>query len=184
MNKERRVAPSATKQDTDCSRSRRRLFKLLAAGGGSVASVTFAPKWVKPLVEAVALPAHAQATLPATLTYCQVFFTTPQGGSGPAAMRCVVDTVTGIASVEAVNRYMNVVAMIDLNINGTPSNSFGGSIDASCGGDSLPGAQWSIVGYTLGDPTISILSDGEGTWTRVLPLGDCVLPATCPVIPG
>ena len=43
--------------------SRRELLKVLAAGGGGLAAAAFLPgRWLKPVVEAGVLPAHAQAT--------------------------------------------------------------------------------------------------------------------------
>jgi hypothetical protein len=43
--------------------NRRELLKILAAAGGGLAAVAFLPgKWLKPVVEAGVLPAHAQAT--------------------------------------------------------------------------------------------------------------------------
>jgi hypothetical protein len=43
--------------------NRRDLLKVLAAAGGGLAAVAFLPgKWLKPVVEAGVLPAHAQAT--------------------------------------------------------------------------------------------------------------------------
>lgn len=47
------------------SRARRRLLKALAAGGGAVAATQVVPaRWVKPVVDTVVVPAHAQATGP------------------------------------------------------------------------------------------------------------------------
>ncbi len=43
--------------------NRRELLKILAAAGGGLAAAVFLPgKWLKPVVEAGVLPAHAQAT--------------------------------------------------------------------------------------------------------------------------
>ncbi|HEY9078017.1 MAG TPA: twin-arginine translocation signal domain-containing protein [Anaerolineaceae bacterium] len=43
--------------------TRRELLKVLAASGGAVAAASFLPgKWVKPLVKAGVLPAHAQSS--------------------------------------------------------------------------------------------------------------------------
>jgi hypothetical protein len=46
------------------SAARRRILKRLAAGGSVlVTGHLFAQQWVKPVVESVILPAHAQATV-------------------------------------------------------------------------------------------------------------------------
>ena len=45
----------------DTTNGRRRLLKMLAAGG--VASVALPEKWVKPVVDAVIVPAHAQGSI-------------------------------------------------------------------------------------------------------------------------
>ena len=45
----------------DTTNGRRRLLKMLAAGG--VASVALPEKWVKPVIDAVIVPAHAQGSI-------------------------------------------------------------------------------------------------------------------------
>ncbi len=49
--------------EKDQDLNRRDLLKVLAATGGGLAAAAFVPgKWLKPVVEAGVLPAHAQAT--------------------------------------------------------------------------------------------------------------------------
>ena len=49
--------------------TRREVLKTLAASGGALAAAAFLPeKWTKPVVEAGVLPAHAQASLCATIS--------------------------------------------------------------------------------------------------------------------
>jgi hypothetical protein len=55
------------------SRARRRLLKALAAGGGAVAATQVVPaRWVKPIVDTVVVPAHAQASGPSMLVQLSV----------------------------------------------------------------------------------------------------------------
>jgi hypothetical protein len=55
---EQQTTPEAT------NLSRRELLKALAAAGGALGAAAFLPgKWIKPLVEAGVLPAHAQSTM-------------------------------------------------------------------------------------------------------------------------
>jgi len=49
-------------QDRDIDLVRRRLLKRLALAGGALASLMVIPKeWVKPIVDTIVVPAHAQA---------------------------------------------------------------------------------------------------------------------------
>ena len=53
--------------------NRRDLLKVLAAAGGGMAAAAFLPgKWLKPVVEAGVLPAHAQATETLTIAKLDV----------------------------------------------------------------------------------------------------------------
>ncbi len=55
---------SETNTPVESSVSRRELLKVLAASGGGLIAAAFLPKrWLKPVIEAGVLPAHAQATL-------------------------------------------------------------------------------------------------------------------------
>jgi len=57
-----------TENDQVHDLNRRELLKVLAAAGGGLAAAAFLPgKWLKPVVEAGVLPAHAQATETLTL---------------------------------------------------------------------------------------------------------------------
>jgi hypothetical protein len=53
----------SSKKSRDQELNRRELLKILAASGGGLVAAAFLPgKWMKPIVEAGVLPAHAQAT--------------------------------------------------------------------------------------------------------------------------
>ena len=72
------IQPSVENQGQ--SLSRRELLKVLASGGTALAAASFLPaKWLKPVIEAGVLPAHAQAT-PTLRIYDVILFsnaTTP-----------------------------------------------------------------------------------------------------------
>lgn len=54
---------------TSTARSRRRLIKVLAGTGSVVLGAKFLPeKWAKPVVDSVVLPAHAQLSVPFTMS--------------------------------------------------------------------------------------------------------------------
>ena len=58
--------------------SRRRLLKVLAATGSTVAATMLLPsKWAKPVIEVGVLPVHAQATPPPDPVYSAVCDSTP-----------------------------------------------------------------------------------------------------------
>ena len=152
------------------------LRKIISAG--AVATV-LPTSWLKPVVKSVLLPAHAQASIESNLLEYFEVLQTDNAQPFPRVMSAIVDPDTGIASVIALNRVANVRPEIDLNIDGTPSNAFSGTIGSSCGGSSLPSASWFVNGYTLGDPTISITTTSPAEWTLVLPLATGTVPATC-----
>lgn len=66
---ERQITDNVDTPEEECQEqtiSRRKLLKVLAATGGTVAVTTLLPsKWTKPVVEVGVLPVHAQATEPA-----------------------------------------------------------------------------------------------------------------------
>jgi hypothetical protein len=98
-------------------------------------------------------------------------------------MKVTVDPATGIASVKAINRRMDVAPEIDLNIDGTPSSDFSGT---KCSEEiPFPQSEWNVEkDYILGAPTISIASSGpletkvlkSVGWTVTLPMGTGTLP--------
>ena len=57
------------------TKSRRKLLKSIALGGGAIAvGKTLPQSWTRPVVESVMLPAHAQASVPSVLSFSgQVF---------------------------------------------------------------------------------------------------------------
>ena len=61
-------------ENQDHDLNRRELLKVLAAAGGGLAAAAFLPgKWLKPVVEAGVLPAHAQATDTVRITRLGVY---------------------------------------------------------------------------------------------------------------
>lgn len=78
-------APKHETQNTVHSSSRRRILTALAAGTG--AAVLLPEKWVKPIVDKVMVPAHAQATTACSAParcygFGRGYFSWP-GGQGP-----------------------------------------------------------------------------------------------------
>jgi len=75
-------------QDQEITLGRRQLLKtLIATGGTVVASTLLSSKWVKPIIEAGVLPAHAQGSItptpslspsPTVLCYTPTPFPTPR----------------------------------------------------------------------------------------------------------
>lgn len=53
---------SSTEQSERTRKSRRKLIQLLATGGVVTSAKVIPTDWAKPVVETVALPAHAQTT--------------------------------------------------------------------------------------------------------------------------
>ncbi len=161
---------------TDKAVSRRDALKALAAATGALTITSLPGQWETPLVVAGTLPAHA--AISGTYVYFKIFFTTPTSGIGPAAMRVTVDAATGIATVEAMLGFFSKSPVIELNIDGTPSNAFTGT---TCPMGNLPQhTSWSVVGYTLGDSSIDIFSS-KNSWTVTVPLGTGTLPGfRCP----
>jgi hypothetical protein len=86
--------------------SRRTLLKhLVAAGGSAIGAAAVLPdKWVKPVVDAVIVPLHAQTSPgiinPVTLggNWTGSWNDTVQGSSGTAAMTLTVDASAGTFS--------------------------------------------------------------------------------------
>jgi hypothetical protein len=87
--------------------SRRTLVKHLVAAGGSaiVAAAALPDKWVKPVVDAVIVPLHAQTSpgiiSPVTLggNWRGSWNDTLQGTSGAAAMTVTVDAIAGTFAI-------------------------------------------------------------------------------------
>lgn len=158
---------------------RRDLLKALTAATGAVTLASLPGKWVAPVIEAGALPAHAQASALVYFGNPPSLITAIGDQNGPWAILVVVDGTTGIANVTANNNSNTMSIEINLNIDGTPSNAF--SYLANPCERNLPGASWNVVNYTLGDSSIRIRSDGgEGGWTVDVPLGTGPLPALSP----
>ena len=78
--------------------NRRELLKVLGAAGGGLAAAAFLPgKWLKPVVEAGVLPAHAQATDTLKLTNLDVW---PVQGRSQQSNKCNLDLWSGSAWYE------------------------------------------------------------------------------------
>ncbi|GAB4446559.1 MAG: hypothetical protein Kow0031_29190 [Anaerolineae bacterium] len=178
------LATSSTSEE-ERTLGRRELLKALTAGGGAIAaSAMLSGQWVKPVVEAGVLPAHAQGSLlvyfgnppnPVTTTNSDTGTQGEVSPSGVSAILVVVNPATGIANVKANNYDKNTSLEINLNIDGTSSDSF--SITEQCPdtGAKTPAA-WQIVDYTLNDPSITIESLGKRNWLVSAPLGGGTLP--------
>jgi hypothetical protein len=90
--------------------SRRRLGKILAASGGALAVSSFiTDKWVKPIIELVSLPAHAQAS-PSTLL--SISNLRVSGVSVPPAQFLAQEAVKGEAPLMATFDYQDAAATI------------------------------------------------------------------------
>jgi hypothetical protein len=179
---EEQAKTSETSMEEKQTMGRRELLKALAAGGGAVAaSAVVSGKWVKPVVEAGVLPAHAATSV---LTYFQIFNVTsgeiePLGdvGDGPSAMKVTVEGST--AYVEANNGSGRVRLSGSLDIDGTPKPAADFNIEIGTGCKAkIPASSWNVEGYSFGDPTISIRSsEGRGSgWTATAPQGSGNLP--------
>ena len=163
---------------------RRELLKALAAGGGAVAaSAVVSGKWVKPVVEAGVLPAHAatstftyfgnRSNLNVTASEVDDLGTRP---TGPSAILVVVEG--GIAYVQFNNASEVLRQEIDLDIGGSPSNDF--KILLSCTERTPEKNPWNVQDYTLGDSTIKISNPNGESWNLVeVPEGTGPLPPIC-----
>ncbi len=106
--------------------SRRKLLKVLAATGGTVATTMLLPsKWVKPLVKVGVLPVHAQATdiplptdtprPPAIIITCSAANVTGAPTIGPT------DTIETYAEILPATAGITLRRVITLNQTGHPS---------------------------------------------------------------
>ncbi|MCP4539158.1 MAG: twin-arginine translocation signal domain-containing protein [Chloroflexi bacterium] len=108
--------------------SRRKLLKVLAATGGTVAATMLLPsKWAKPIVEVGVLPVHAQGTDPAPTEeppeYSAICDSTPGGGDITSAHGLPSGTgriddiearlilISGTGSVEGIEVTMTAEAL-------------------------------------------------------------------------
>ena len=177
---------------------RRELLKALAAGGGAVAaSAVVSGKWVKPVVEAGVLPAHAATS---ALIYFKIFSTPTvtdvagedvedlgEGGLTPSAVKVTVEGSTAYVELNNGTGQWRVEAI--LNTDGTPVNGLNINGVSGCGGvDTLfDYLWWSVEGYTSGASSITIKNTKivEGIskvgWTVTSPLVDAgTLPPLLP----
>jgi len=106
--------------------SRRRLLKALAATGGAVSASSLLPgKWVKPVVEAGVLPAHAQVTpepepepTEEPLQYSVLCDSTPGGGDLNLTeglienIQPLLVVISGIGPVEGITATMTVNTLV------------------------------------------------------------------------
>lgn len=126
------IADNVDTPEEECQEqtiSRRKLLKVLAVTGGTVAATMLLPsKWAKPVVEVGVLPVHAQATPPSDPVYSAVCDSTPGGGditnyhglpSGTGRIdniRASLTLVSGTGPVEGITVTMTAIAI-------TPSSS-------------------------------------------------------------
>lgn len=100
--------------------SRRRLLKSITVGSGFLAAgASLPPAWRKPVVDAVALPAHAQTSCEAV---DDVFFpeTNEGNGSVPAPGVLQNDTCTTVVGFGNVNLVQNgPVSFLNVNPDGS-----------------------------------------------------------------
>ena len=98
--------------------SRRQLLKAMAATGGAVSASSLLPgKWVKPVVEAGVLPAHAQVT-PEPPEYSVLCDSTPGGGDLILTdgyitnIQPLLEVVSGTGPVEDISATMTVETIV------------------------------------------------------------------------
>lgn len=116
------------------SPARRRLLRTLAGSGIAIgAAATLPQKWVRPVVDAVVVPLHAQTSPPIVNplslvgTWSGTWNDTIQGTSGTATMIVTVDGVAGTFSV-SLDLNGPVLAKSD-----PPVQVFGGTFSAAGG---------------------------------------------------
>ncbi len=64
---EKNTRPSGSEDKSEPNKSRREVLRKVLVGGGLVAGASFLPdKWVKPVVDVIVVPAHAQTSAAAT----------------------------------------------------------------------------------------------------------------------
>jgi hypothetical protein len=177
-------------------KSRRNLLKSIAAGSGAVIAGKSLPEsWSKPVVDSVMLPAHAQTSM---LYYYErntqqtVAIWLEKLNSDRNLLTEVMDTVVSraeaqpgfndqtdwcvevngnVATITVVNNNSDAMWKGDIPTDGTLGTPLP-NIQENC--DRPPrtvGGQLSIVNYTYGDPTMTIMAGPGGSgWQVTLPI--------------
>lgn len=117
----------STKDNAPASPLRRKTIKTLAVGVGALAGSTVLPeKWVTPIIQGIALPAHAQTSAPLQLAFCngRVDLQLVSGNSGTSSMTI---RATGCITPAQANVTLNLTlagyAQAVITENGTPIDS-------------------------------------------------------------
>lgn len=121
MSRDDQATPAVV-SGNESNPARRRLLKALTAGGaGAVAVKTLPEQWTKPVVDAVMLPAHAQATAGRFQGGGSATLTTPPGPA-PGASQRLLDFLVPAAHAGSKIVSMDVLVCIDV-VGGTSFNA-------------------------------------------------------------
>jgi hypothetical protein len=151
-----REPSSDTPESTDRERTthRRRVLEVIAAGGGVLATSTLLPEtWVKPVVDAIVVPAHAQGSPPAIV--CSTFLCTVTGfalgGAGSVSSTSRQTTSSGAFS--------NSTAVLSFTST-LPSISYSDTLNRS--------GEFTAAGCSGTDVVVSTITVASGTADRMM----------------
>ena len=155
--------------------ARRKLLKALVAGGGAVAVGKSLPEsWMKPVIDSVTLPVHAQAS---GITY---FGSISNGGNSGAGDALCIDHDGGTQyDATYINTYMDAGTEFTKLFVHTPSQvGTAVAMTSNC----EAGGAFNVTSITSTEAFYNF--DGSNTPVGSIPRASCVIPPEdCPPIP-